>query len=589
MRAFLKVGGSLLIFIVVALLSGCQTMAPENGGTMGDIQKSLETSPADRSKAVEAKRVPPRSVSAALLPPVDLRLPKTRKLKAEPRFDVNVTDVPARAFFMGLVEGTPYNMVVHPQVTGVISLSLKNVTIPDVMETLRNVYGYEFQHSKSGFNVLPVRLQSRIFQVNYLNVRRSGSSQTRVSSGQVSGSARSDDDNQDKGDRSGNSGEAISGSQINTLSESDFWSELRLALKALVGAGEGHSVVISPQSGIVVVRAMPAELREVEHFLRNTDEAIHRQVILEAKILEVELNDGYQAGIDWAKVMTSGNNRLSIGQAYKGDMFTNPGPEGVNLPSGGITNPAVSPVSFTDFSAFGGLFGASLSTGSFMAFIELLESQGNVQVLSSPRIATLNNQKAVIKVGTDEFFVTDVSSTTTTGTATTTTPEITLTPFFSGIALDVTPQIDRQGRVTLHIHPSVSQVTDQQKTIEVGNQTQSLPLARSTVRESDSIVYANSGQLIVIGGLMQNTTGEEIASTPVLGDLPLIGQLFRHTRQGAKKSELVILLRPTVVNAASDAWDAQLTGSAERFQQLDRGFHYGSKSDVFGNLGEKPN
>jgi MSHA biogenesis protein MshL len=188
-------------------------------------------------------------------------------------------------------------------------------------------------------------------------------------------------------------------------------------------------------------------------------------------------------------------------------------------------------------------------------------------------------------VGTDEFFVTDVSSTTTTGTATTTTPDITLTPFFSGIALDVTPQIDGRGRVTLHIHPSVSSVNDQQKVIEVGNETQNIPLARSTVRESDSIVYAGSGQLIVIGGLMQDTMGEEVASTPVLGDLPLLGQLFRHTRQGAKKSELIIVMRPTVVDTPS-VWGANLNGASQRFDKLNRGFHYGGHSDVFGNLAE---
>ncbi len=108
-----------------------------------------------------------------------------------------------------------------------------------------------------------------------------------------------------------------------------------------------------------------------------------------------------------------------------------------------------------------------MTFNDFAAFIELLETQGDVQVLSSPRIATINNQKAVIKVGSDEFFVTDISSTTVTGTATTTSPDITLTPFFSGIALDVTPQIDAGGRVTLHVHPTISQVTDQQKTITV--------------------------------------------------------------------------------------------------------------------------
>ena len=125
-----------------------------------------------------------------------------------------------------------------------------------------------------------------------------------------------------------------------------------------------------------------------------------------------------------------------------------------------------------------------------------------MNVLSSPRIATMNNQKAVIKVGTDEFFVTDISSTTVTGAATTTSPSIELTPFFSGVALDVTPQISEQGEITLHVHPSVSRVEDQIKSIEFGTDdtTLTVPLARSTVREADSIVRARNGQVVVIGG-----------------------------------------------------------------------------------------
>jgi MSHA biogenesis protein MshL len=580
MRLSAKVIWRTLLILGAMLLGGCQTLAPQDGGTMAKMQQSLEATQQEQAP-VQGTRPPP-SVSAALLPPVDLNLPRPRGVQ-EARFDVNVNEVPARAFLMGLVDGTPYNMVVHPQVEGVVSLSLKNVTIPEVMEVLRDVYGYEFQRSRSGFHVLPVRLQSRIFQVNYLNIRRSGNSQTRVSSGQVSDASSGDDDDNGSSGQTG----ATSGSQISTSSEADFWSELATSVKAIVGEGEGRSVVVSPQSGIIVVRAMPSELREVDAFLETTNEAMHRQVVLEAKILEVELSDGYQAGINWAKLMTAGGSTFSIGQSGGDALFSNPGAEGVTLPSGGISDPTdASPVGFSDFKAFGGLFGAALNTGSFMIFIEMLQSQGNVQVLSSPRIATLNNQKAVIKVGSDEFFVTDVSSTTTTGTATTTTPDITLTPFFSGIALDVTPQIDQYGRVTLHIHPSVSRVTDQQKIIEVGNESQNLPLAKSTVRESDSIVYAHTGQLVVIGGLMQDTMGEDVASTPVLGDLPLLGQLFRHTRQGAKKSELVILLRPTVVDNGK-VWNTEITGTAERLERLNRGFHQGSRPEVFGNLGEQ--
>jgi MSHA biogenesis protein MshL len=326
---------------------------------------------------------------------------------------------------------------------------------------------------------------------------------------------------------------------------------------------------------------MPMELREVEKYLHSTDQAMHRQVILEAKILEVELNDGYQAGINWAKLKNQGGRTISIGQSGGDTPFRNPNIVATNPTSGGIVDPTVtSPVGFTTFQAFGGFFGATIASGSFLAFIELLESQGNVQVLSSPRISTLNNQKAVIKVGTDEFFVTEVSSTTTTGTATTTTPDITLTPFFSGIALDVTPQIDEGGGVTLHIHPSVSVVQDQQKDITVGNQQQSLPLALSTVRETDSVVYAQNGELVVIGGLMEESTVEDQQATPFVSKVPILGNLFRSTSQSAKKSELVMVLRPIVVNKPS-IWGQRMSESAERFRKLDRKFEHGSKPDIF--------
>ena len=576
-----------------AVMTGCSSMAPKDGGTIGAMEEALKPEPKPGTPV--APQLPPPAVSHALLPPMDLSAASTLS-RRETRFDINVTETPAREFFMGLVDGTPYNMVVHPTVTGNISLSLKNVTIPEVMEVLQQVYGYEFRSSRSGYQVMPARLQSRIFQVNYLNLQRVGLSHTRVSSGQIS-DVNSDDNNNrnssanssNKNNRRGKGDGLISGSQINTRSESNFWGELTVALNALVGQGEGRAVVVMPQSGVVVVRAMPSEIREVEDYLRATDNIMHRQVILEAKILEVELNDGYEAGINWAQLISINGNKLGLGQSNGGNIFGETRAR-KDIPTGGITDPTLPPpVDFVDFKAFGGFFGAVLRTGNFMAFIELLGLQGNVQVLSSPRISTVNNQKAVIKVGTDEFFVTDVSSDnfdSVGGVTNRVSNDITLTPFFSGIALDVTPQVDGDGRVTLHIHPTVSDVQDQEKKIDLGDNTVVLPLAKSTVRESDSIVYAESGQLVVIGGLMQDVRSEKIASTPWLGDLPGIGALFRHTQQGAVKSELVILLRPTVVDS-QDVWKGQVTESGDRVRGLDRGFHFGGRPDVFGNLGEK--
>ena len=221
--------------------------------------------------------------------------------------------------------------------------------------------------------------------------------------------------------------------------------------------------------------------------------------------------------------------------------------------------------------AFGNLFAIGGASADFGALIRLLSTQGEVQVLSSPRISTLNNQKAVIKVGSDEFFVTDISSTTSSNASSTvTSPDITLTPFFSGIALDVTPQISEEGDVILHIHPSVSEVTDQNKNITVSGQSQQLPLALSTVRESDSVVRARSGQVVVIGGLMQNRSSNDDAAVPGVGDVPLFGELFKQKRDRNSRSELVILLKPLVVER-DDTWTDYIRETRDRIRRLQGG------------------
>jgi MSHA biogenesis protein MshL len=201
--------------------------------------------------------------------------------------------------------------------------------------------------------------------------------------------------------------------------------------------------------------------------------------------------------------------------------------------------------------------------------IELLGSQGNVQILSSPRISTINNQKAVIKVGTDEFFVTDIdfddNNSAVTATDSTST-SVELTPFFSGISLDVTPQISENGVITLHVHPSVSEVNDQEKVITIGERDVTLPLASSTVRETDSVIRAESGQIVVIGGLIQNSSEDNNSAVPFFSEIPLVGELFKQRRFQSRKSELVILLRPVV--AGTPEMNADVSASRERMNVL---------------------
>lgn len=560
-RRLSRTGTKLAAALLAAAAGGCQGLPVQE--QEAPARQAMDQSLRQSEQAAEpAPPQPPKEVLDELLPPIGERLPGAEP--AEPRFDLAVNEAPARAFFMGLVQDTPYNMVVHPSVEGAISLDLKDVTVPEVMEVVRTVYGFEYQRTRTGFQVLPRRLRSRTFVVDYLNLQRSGKSHTRVSSGQVS-------------ERAGPSGTGavttVGGTgavktepstEINTEMASDFWAELTRVVRAIVGEGDGRSVVISPQSGVVVVRAMPGELREVEAYLQAAQGNLSRQVILEAKIVEVELSDRFQSGINWTLVGQRDGTSALLGHIGGGTVFDN----GVAETSGDpiVLEPG-SNLTGLETSAFGGAFAAALNLTDFNAFIELLKTQGDVQVLSSPRVATVNNQQAVIKVGSDEFFVTGVSSTTTSGTATAQSQDVELTPFFSGIALDVTPQIGADGAVTLHIHPTVSEVTDQTKEIVVGGTSQRLPLARSTVRESDSIVRAHSGQVIVIGGLMKNERNRRRAQTPVLGELPVLGVLFRHRQDTATKTELVILLRPVVVTG-NRTWSQDIGRAARRLDQM---------------------
>lgn len=538
---------------------------------------------AEMRNAAQAKVAPaqPEAVASALLPPLKIDIPAPRQ-PAEERFSLAFNSVPAPQFFMALVSGTRYNMLVHPEVAGTISANLKDVTLFEALDAIRELYGYDYKVEGSRIVIKPLTLQTKVFQVNYLTGNRRGSSDTRVNSGSVadivSPSSTSSGTNTPNTTQNtpGTTMRSVESAKVSTASNSDFWGELKAALDAIVGTGkEGRSIVISPQSGVVVVRAMPDELRNVDAYLKATQLSVDRQVILEAKILEVQLNDDYQTGINWAAFRIGGNSRVSGGMVTPGTTL-NPLPANGGTPGllSSAGNTALNGIAGSSLgvptTAAGSLFGLAFQTSNFAALISFLESQGTVHVLSSPRIATLNNQKAVLKVGTDEFFVTSVSATTTTGTSTTTTPSVTLQPFFSGVVLDVTPQIDENGNIILHIHPSVSQVTTVNKLINLGSLGGSLnlPLASSNTSETDSVVRGQDGQIVAIGGLMRQATVSDRAQVPGAGDLPGIGALFKNTSRASQKRELVILLKPTVVQGNNN-WSKDILESQQRILNLD--------------------
>lgn len=519
------------------LLAACQTFPDGDRQLRDQTDRLLEESLAQSRHSA----TPPPAVQAALLPPL---LTEGPLISRGPRFDVAVRDMDAREFFLSLMDGAGQNLVVHPEVSGQVTFSLRNVTLDEVLAAVRDSYGYDFKRTAYGYRILPNQLLTRTYDLNYLNLQRRGETDTRVSSGQVTTSESADSGSNSRGsDSSGSStSSTVNASQVVTTSEVDFWREVGDVIGALIGDDPGNKVVVNPQASLLVVRASSGDQQNVEAFLEQAERNLQRQVILEAKILEVRLSDSFQAGINWTQLGKEGNSTFGLGL------------NGAEL---------------SGVQGIGGVFSAALSVGDFSGLLQLLETQGQVRVLSSPRISTLNNQKAVIKVGTDEFFVTDVSSanTITSGGVSEPTQDVTLTPFFSGISLDVTPQINQREEVTLHVRPTVSRVQDQNKEISFGNdRVLNLPLALSTTRQSDSIVRARSGQVVVIGGLLEDVSDNTDANVPWLSKLPILGWLFQQQRKDLVRSELVILLRPQVIGA--DTWIDELQKSAASFREL---------------------
>ena len=555
-RAAMTLNRTFLTVLLATSLAACSNnpLMRTSQATSTDAAQSIDDALAEaeaksalqRAEREQAARAGvPEEVSAALMPSL------SADTDDEERFDVDARGLAAGPFFEALVEGSRYNVVVHPGVDAVVDLRLRDVTVPEVMDIASDLYGLDIQRNGRLFQVKAESVQTRMFPIDYLHFKRSGGSETRVSSGQVSSSRDNSTGAGASQDNSDNTSTAnLVGTRISTETESDFWTDIQRALQMIVGSENGNQVIINPGAGLVMVRSDGKSLAQVEEYLRRTQLIMQRQVVLEAKILEIGLNEGYQQGVNWSDIQSASSVTASDGLPAE---FTAQSLAGQAIRTSDI----------------GGLFSATFREGTFTALIELLGEQGNVQILSSPRISTINNQKAVIKVGTDEFFVTDIdfddNNSAVTATDRTST-SVELTPFFSGISLDVTPQISEDGAITLHVHPSVSEVNDQEKVITVGDRDVTLPLALSTVRETDSVIRAESGQIVVIGGLIQNASEDNNSAVPFFSEIPLLGELFKQRRFQSRKSELVILLRPVV--AGSQQMNADVSASRDRMRVL---------------------
>ncbi|MEH8141651.1 pilus (MSHA type) biogenesis protein MshL [Aeromonas veronii] len=541
----------LCLISVAMMAAGCTTYQhPEPTQAKDALKQAMN----EQQKQAAPLTALPKSVQSELL---QLNRPQIPVGMPEKRLRIAAHDVEAVEFFGSLFKGSRYSVAVHPGVAGLVSVELKDVTLPEVLAVVGDMYGFDVQRKGNVFHIYPAGLRTETIPVNYLMMSRRGLSRTSVSTGGVTAndsnnssdssfdSASNNNSTNNSSGNNSNGNSSSNGTRIETDTNSDYWTDLRDSLQTLIGTGDGRAVITSPQAGLVTIRAYPKELKAVREFLNQSDSHLKRQVVLEARIIEVALNEGYEQGVDWSGLSASwdGNKGITGG--------------------GSLANTQLPTTPNQIFTALGGGAGFKVSDGNFNVAVNLLKTQGDVNTLSSPRVTATNNQKAVIKVGTDEYFVTNASTTTVSTTSgDRTTPNVELTPFFSGISLDVTPQIDEEGKVLLHIHPSVIDTEEQTKTIKVtDSDTLVLPLAKSSIRESDTVVQANNGDIIVIGGLMKTDKQEIVSKVPLLGDIPWVGEAFTNRRESTKKVELVIMLKPTVVE--KDTWQNELQRSSE--------------------------
>lgn len=599
-RANLKSGQVLRLIGLglVLMLSACASsnrVTPQTE-VLSNIQGALDV-------ATDTLGTPPAGPSQeeinAILPSVFLS--DGMAAPVEERFNIVANRENAQSFFANLVAGTDYGVAVSPELDGEISLSLPNVSIDDVMQAVQQTYGYQISRRGNIYHVQPGGLQTRIFTVDYLNVNRSGTSSVQVSSSQNSqngsnnggfnnglnnGSFNNGSFNNGAFNNSGfnngsfNNGQTgaflggtgMQGGQVSTQTESKFWDDLEEVIAGLIGttvqrdggaaapvgngllsglgatarsstSSDGKSVVVQPQVGIVMVTAYPVELDRVADYISHAQNILSREVTIQVQFLEVILNKGFQSAIDFDTFGPGGaeasNNRITGALSSTATDFS----------LGGTSSPLSVVTNFTDFDAV----------------FRILESRGTTQVLSSPSLKVLNNQKAVFQDGDEEYFQTGLNATTVAGgNNTTTNASASLQQFFSGISMDITPQISADGKITLHVHPTISTVVEQSKTI-AGEQ---VPLARTSVRELDSVIRGEDGKIVVLGGLAYERSVDDLAGVPVVNDIPVVGAAFDQRRRQTVKSEFIILLRPMIASDESDK--SFIRESSDRFEQLNQ-------------------
>ena len=461
--------------------------------------------------------------------------------------DSNIQDI-----LLAFSKESDYNIVIDPELGGKVTIDLKRVTLKEALDAILFPLGWTYRIEGKFIKIMRPQLESRFFTLNYLATKRSGKREIYASTGgglqtgALPGTQAS----------TGSSGARTGFSDLVSVDEMDLWRDIQKGLEAIVFGsveektasdaekaawtrvdGKGRKLIINKSAGVILVTDYPMNLNKIASYLETVEGSSQRQVTIQAKIFEVILSDENKEGINW-KVIESLPRiaNLSWGLTNKAGTTGFPGVSGGFALTDTTTGTTITTPGGFKIKPFGG----TLAIGTEVALSDIMAAiaeQGDIKVLSSPTISTLNNQKAIIRVGNqDVFFITGAVA-----TQTTVTQIIQPMTIDVGIILDVTPQIAEDGTIIMNIHPSITEKTGEKITPD-GKTT--FPLL--SVRETDTTVRVKDGQTIIIAGLMQEKNEESYIGVPVLHSIPLLGGLFRYRTEKKRIAELVIMITPTL-------------------------------------------
>lgn len=498
------------MLLAVLFVSSCAS-TPEamSGGDNGEA--SLSTHAKETKKPLH--RMDLALSSRLSIPDITEVIPDSSSAKV---YSFVAKNLPVKQALKIFAKAYGLNVIADSEVDGMLNLEFHNLPFDQAMEAMLDAEGLYWKREK---NLITVKKrESKIFTIDYIRLTRSGSSSSQA---QINSSLSEGGSDSEGGGDSG----FITVEQKDTV---EFWKELEAQLENLVSP-KGR-LVVNRMSGTVQVSDLHTHVKEVEQYIRQINYAVSRQVDIDVKIVEVSLSDDYSLGVDWSRVSTPGAGKTDVNLTMANT---------ISQPAGGFS--AILP------SLSMNIFGSKNNTLNFSAVIDALKEQGEVRTVSQPKVRTLNNQTAMIKVGTDRTFfrrelVTNVTAAGSVSIATDLPQVVT-----EGVVLAITPQISNEGWIMMDVSPVITRVSSVSTILDSsGNVQSSAP--NLDIRQATSLIRAFSGETVIIGGLIQDSTSNTERSVPILGDLPLIGNLFKGTYKVKSKTELVMFITAKVVN-----------------------------------------